>query len=771
MKRVAVCKILWITGLILFLSSLALPLAAAESDAGFILILHAYHAGYAWTDSLELSIRSTLQQGSDLEIVSEYMDTKREPYQEIRPLYRNYLRGKYTERNHSPALILCTDDDALDFLIEFRDELFPGVPVVFCGINNWTPERTSGFANSTGVNEAPDFEGTLRLAVDLIPDRTVIIGITDTTTTGQANMIRFRQAVNRVAPRQPVLILDDWDEQELHNLLADHPRAVVVLVHSNLKTRDGTVFSTAGTLDLIRRHTDAPIFSCWDYLLGLGMLGGSVVSGQNQGQAAAERGLRILAGEPAETIPVLDKSPNRYAFHTAELTLRKIPTERLPPGSLIIGQPLTFFESFRNAIWIASGAFLVLLSIVIFLVLYTLLRRKSRRELEESRVRLDMALQGGELGLWDWDLETGHCYFSDEYLAMLGLAREEIAPSFESWKNLLHPEDREKALFNLGQHITGGTQSYEAEYRLRTKKGSWKWIFARGRVMEQDPKTGKALRVSGTHMDITTRKQQELELTEKNQLLMGQNTQIRELNERLVVVSRQAQEADHLKSAFLSNVSHEVRTPLNGIIGFSELLEDPAIPDKEKKEYVSIIRSSGEHLLSLINDIILISKSDAGQIEIRPRDFNAVDIVRDLSDFFQANTQIREKKLKLLTDFPEEPLMLHSDPDRIRQIISNLVINAIRHTDKGSIRIGLKLARGEYIFSVEDTGRGIPEEYREKIFERFYQITDSAGSQIEGTGLGLSICKALAEHLGGSIQLDSEPGRGSLFQLIIPRHS
>jgi len=351
---------------------------------------------------------------------------------------------------------------------------------------------------------------------------------------------------------------------------------------------------------------------------------------------------------------------------------------------------------------------------------------------------------------------------------MIGYRREEILPQFETWKNLIHPDDREKTLSILGLHITGKLGNYESEFRIRTKRGGWKWILARGRVMERESKTGKALRACGTHMDITERKFQELELTEKNSLLQSQYAQILDLNNRLVVVTRQAQEADQLKSAFLSNVSHEVRTPLNGIIGFSELLEDPSIPAKEKTEYISIIRSSGEHLLSLINDIILISKSDAGQIEIRPRDFNPSEVVKELYDFFQVHFQLREKRLELLLELPEKSFTLHSDPDRIRQIISNLMTNAIKNTSKGHIRLSLRKEGFNIVFAVEDTGLGIPEEFRERIFERFYQITEVSTVPIEGTGLGLSICKALAELLGGSIRLESETGRGTTFFFTLP---
>jgi PAS domain S-box-containing protein len=768
MKRTSVLPAYgFLPALLLFL----MPVAAEPlygQDKPFILILHAYHQGYAWTDSIDVTLRKVLSEESSLEIATEYMDTKRNDYASIKGTYRDYLYFKYRTRSRKPALIICSDDDALNFLIEYRQDIFPGSPVVFCGVNDFTPERIAGFNNCTGINEAPDFKGTLKTALTLFPMAPAVIAITDTTTTGQANKNRFNQAVRELSPDRAIILVEDWTEQELAALLQENKTALVLLLHVNLRERTGVIHTTDDTAGIINKYTAAPIFTCWEYVLGLGILGGRMISGYTQGEMAGKMALRILSGEKADSLPVVMTSPNRFVFDYREMKQHHLAEEQLPSGSMILGRPYSFYQTYRNIIWISAGIFLALVAIVVFLILYTLLKRKSVKDLEESRSRLELALKGGDLGLWDWSVQTGQAFFSEGYLAMLGFARDEIPASFDTWKNLLHPDDREKTLTILGQHITGKADTYEAEFRLRTKRGGWKWILARGKVMEREPKTSRALRACGTHMDITERKYQELELTEKNNLLQAQYAQIKDLNERLVVVTRQAQEADQLKSAFLSNVSHEVRTPLNGIIGFSELLEDPSIPEKEKIEYISIIRSSGEHLLSLINDIILISKSDAGQIEIRRKDFNPSDIVRELSDFFQANTQLKEKKINLVSELPDKEFNLNSDPDRIRQIISNLITNAIKNTDNGQIRISLQKVDGKIVFKVSDTGRGIPEEFRERIFERFYQISGQTTAPVEGTGLGLSICKALSEHLGGSIRLESETGRGTTFFFTLP---
>lgn len=230
-----------------------------------------------------------------------------------------------------------------------------------------------------------------------------------------------------------------------------------------------------------------------------------------------------------------------------------------------------------------------------------------------------------------------------------------------------------------------------------------------------------------------------------------------------------AERADKLKSAFLANMSHEIRTPMNAILGFSQLLQRDL--SKEKKEtYVKIINDSSHSLLRIINDIIDISKIEAGEIEIRLTDCDIKKVVGDLKKYFlKLLKRFPEKKVILIEDIADIDVYVKADSDRLKQILINLISNAIKHTDTGHIRIGC-VERGKLLeFYVEDTGTGIKEEHLKAIFDRFMKIeTEEVIRLYPGTGIGLSITENLVRLMGGEISVESEFGRGTIFRFTIP---
>jgi PAS domain S-box-containing protein len=239
--------------------------------------------------------------------------------------------------------------------------------------------------------------------------------------------------------------------------------------------------------------------------------------------------------------------------------------------------------------------------------------------------------------------------------------------------------------------------------------------------------------------------------------------------QELKIAKERAEESDRLKSAFLANMSHEIRTPMNAILGFSELLKDiNELTTEERGKAIQIINNSGEKMLALINDLIDISKIEAGEIAIHHEGIAVSSICNDVYMQFSQEAKIKNIDLQLVGCSCEKSLILHSDPNRISQILSNLVKNSIKFTPKGYIRIGCRPLRDSVEFFVDDSGIGIPEEQQIMIFDRFTQLNNPEIKGVEGTGLGLSICKALVEKLGGSIGVDSIVGQGSRFYFTIP---
>lgn len=293
----------------------------------------------------------------------------------------------------------------------------------------------------------------------------------------------------------------------------------------------------------------------------------------------------------------------------------------------------------------------------------------------------------------------------------------------------------------------------------------------------------------GMEHDITDRKKAELSLLEREKELKKQNQEyqilneeyqalneelakrlreIQKMNAELVNSKNKAEEADKLKSAFLANMSHEIRTPLNAILGFSSLLKKPNLSPEKTASFVDIIDSSGQQLLAIINDILDISKIEAGQISISMGPVNIPDVLNELHQQFEKQAEQKKIDLQLKIGLPWENFKIETDEIRLRQIISNLLSNAIKFTHKGSVTFGVQKNDRFLDFFVKDEGIGISAEDQSIIFEPFRQVETNNARIYGGNGLGLSISRALVEKLGGSISVSSEPGKGSLFSFTIP---
>ncbi|MGE5426415.1 MAG: PAS domain-containing sensor histidine kinase [Methylococcaceae bacterium] len=236
----------------------------------------------------------------------------------------------------------------------------------------------------------------------------------------------------------------------------------------------------------------------------------------------------------------------------------------------------------------------------------------------------------------------------------------------------------------------------------------------------------------------------------------------------LIAAKEKAEESDRLKSAFLANMSHEIRTPLNSIIGFSELMSEPDFDHDQLPQFATIIQNSGNNLLSIISDIMDISKIEAGLVQIRKHEFSVSRLINNLHKEYTFQAIKKGIELTIDPSNPIEEMYICSDETKLRQIIINLLGNAIKFTEEGYVELSMKTTGKFLQFHVKDTGIGIPDEYQKQIFERFHQIESSLSRRYGGNGLGLAISRSLAELLGGSLWMESKQGKGSTFYFNIP---
>lgn len=245
---------------------------------------------------------------------------------------------------------------------------------------------------------------------------------------------------------------------------------------------------------------------------------------------------------------------------------------------------------------------------------------------------------------------------------------------------------------------------------------------------------------------------------------------LRESNYQLQLAKEKAEESDRLKTAFLANMSHEIRTPMNAIIGFSELLGDDQIPDSEKSVFLDVIIASGQQLLNIINDVLEISRIETGQVQLRKGYFNLQVLLNEVCLLFMSLAKTNHNRLGIvnLCELSGQPL--YTDEQKIRQVLINLVGNALKFTLNGSVSFGVETCNDEVVVYVKDSGIGISTEDQEKIFKRFEQVRHTGGEVFKGTGLGLSISQKLITMMGGRIWVESILGEGSTFRFSIPRH-
>jgi PAS domain S-box-containing protein len=371
-------------------------------------------------------------------------------------------------------------------------------------------------------------------------------------------------------------------------------------------------------------------------------------------------------------------------------------------------------------------------------------RVQAQDHLRASEERLALALDAIEDGLWDWNLVTGEAYFSPRYYTMLGYAPDAFPASYDSWRQLLHPEDLPRVEQEIQSRIAQG-QGFRVEFRCRTQDGQWKWIEGRGRVVEFDE--GRPIRAVGTHTDLTERMR-------ARQALQDARTA--------------AEAANRAKSVFLANMSHEIRTPLNGMMGMFQLLLMTDL-NEEQAEFVRTGMESCQRLTRLLSDILDLSRIEAGGLHLTLQPMDLHQIIEDACRLFAFSARMKGVALGWEIG-PAEPRYVLGDAVRLQQILANLLGNAVKFTSQGHILVRVwPIAGGERTgIAIEDTGVGIPAEALPRVFSAFTQADESYTRPFQGAGLGLAITKELVQAMKGSLCLDSVPGEGTTAYLVLP---
>ncbi|MHA6288978.1 PAS domain-containing protein [Maricaulis sp. CAU 1757] len=364
-------------------------------------------------------------------------------------------------------------------------------------------------------------------------------------------------------------------------------------------------------------------------------------------------------------------------------------------------------------------------------------RKQKADELETLASRLSLALRTSGIGVWELNLETGAHWWDPGSKELFGLPLDEDAPSMEVWRSRIHPDDVDWLLGRVDQAVAARAP-YDAQYRVVRPDGSMRHV--------------RSLGVFRTDFEGQT-------------IFSGVNVDISESVESAAEMERQraeAEAANQAKSQFLANMSHEIRTPLNGVIGMTQVLRRTSLDD-EQLAHVATLEASGRALMDLIEDVLDISKIESGMLKFSASDAELAAVIDDAVAVIQPLAEAKEIGLEARID-PELRCCAHTDHKRLRQVLINILGNAVKFTAEGRVVLEAGLSGpGRARFVVTDTGPGIPAERQADVFQRFAQIDNSTTRQHSGSGLGLAICRELVAMAGGEIGVESTVGEGSRF--------
>lgn len=387
-------------------------------------------------------------------------------------------------------------------------------------------------------------------------------------------------------------------------------------------------------------------------------------------------------------------------------------------------------------------------------------RLKAEEDIVQSESRFRTLTENAPIGIFQTDSD-GNCVYVNEY--WLEISGFTIAESLgRGWVAALHPEDKERAVNEWDKAVENGAE-FNSEYRLLNKEG--KPTLVQTRAVRIVDSSGVKYGYIGVLRDVTEQRKTDAELKLHREHL-EELVKIR--TRELEIEKVKAQSADRLKSAFLATMSHELRTPLNSIIGFTGLLlnEFAGPLNDEQKKQLGMVKSSGRHLLNLINDILDLSKIEAGELSFSQQSFDFCNAIEKVVSLIKPLAEA--KGLIITFQMPSSEVILVSDERRVEQILINLFDNAVKFTDQGSVKIDCQMSEKMIVTKVIDTGIGIRKDDIKKLFVPFSQIDSGLARNHEGTGLGLSISQKLVKMLGGTITVESEIGKGSIFIVSFP---
>ena len=732
-----------------FVALLCLSVGIRVAADPAVLVLHSYHKA-AWSDSVLAGMDSVLSDVPGLNLYVEYMGTK----QCNTPAYLELLAQEYRIKYDGLQfdVILVSDDNALRFALAHHRSLFHDAPVVFCGVNDYTPELLRDHSNVTGVVEHGDFLATLRSAGTLCPDAKQIYAICDGTPTGQINRRSFEAVLTANFPALSCSYLQDLSVAELGRRLASLPDDSFALFISFWQDVDGTLVPPE-TLGALFQQSTRPVFGRSEWMLGRGLVGGKCVSGFHQGEAAARLARRVLDGESTAQMPVILDSPNKFMFDYQELSRFDLPTRLLPDDTILLNRPDPLLKISRELATFITGATVLLLALLVALSIDVLRRRRAERRLQASEQRFrslfEQALDGilvfqDDGVILEANEEMGRILGKDP-AHLPGMSMTDLDPGW--------------SVDRSGPAGTVATSPpYEVSYGGHA--GTVPVQVREGRMISQGRVVGVA------HIR---------DVTERNRA----RAQERALSERLERTQR-------LQSLGLlaGGVAHDLNNMFSPIVALPQLLEEDIDAVAHGRtdlvaglhDGLQTIQAAAIRAADTIRDLLLFAQ----RVSIHKMPLSTSAMVREvfaLPEFEALRSPGRGVPLEVC----DEDLPVEGSKSHLLRAVSNLLRNAMEAADHdGQIDVTVDhthldeawrgyetIPPGDYaVIRVRNEGEPIPEKRLGRIFEPFY--SRKGATKGSGSGLGLAIVHGVAKDHAGFVDVTSGPGIPTCFSIYLP---
>jgi PAS domain S-box-containing protein len=730
---------------ILTITFLWTDVSSGYTEKKHVLFLNSYHNGYQWSDGLLNGVRSVLTNSEprvDLQI--EYMDTKKFLYRDVSQNLLSLYKKKFKDQSFD--LIVLSDNDALNFITNYRDELFPGVPVVFCGINDLNDSDIAS-GNITGVVEVYDFIATLEVAKKLHPQRKRLIVLIDDSTAGTA----IRKQAEKISSEHDMGIqIEYWIQLSLDEAkrrvsnLSDDSMLFIAPYYQT--TSSGDFYTSEEVSEAIYQYSNVPIYTAWEFMVGYGAVGGRVLSSFEQGKTAGNMAMEILRGKRVDDLPILNEPGGIYLFDYAVMKKLDINQNLLPPGSTIINQPAAIYSISKDLFWTIIVSFFLLILAFISVIVAMVERRKVEAKIKDQ-LSFQETLMDTIPQLVSWKNRAGEYLgvnraFTDFFgikdtQQVINRKTEDIIcdSDYAQWSKTVDSAvlDSQKPFRKLKRQVVG-------------KNNSVSWLEVnKVPLMGQG---GRLLGVLSTAENIT--KEQNLE----RQLLQSQ---------KLEAIGTLA-----------GGISHDFNNILTSIINSTELAIGDISPGTQTEADLKRVLKAAHRGGQVVQQILSFSRPSTEGFQAT----NLAEIIQEVVHLMEASTPANIKVLSHIEK--DQSFFVNANPTQMHQAILNLATNAYHalrgkggylHIELSKIQQNdtlqqkaTRIAKDFIKLSVKDNGPGIPKDIINKIFDPFF----STKSKTEGTGLGLAVVHGIIQSHQGSIEVRSEEDKGTTFEILLP---